>query len=447
MVPEKRIKLAICIVLFILGTGTVGYTFIDGYSPLDAFYMTVITITTVGYGEIQQLSEAGRVFTIFLILFGVGSIAFAAGAFTELIIERSANPDRWKKPMEKKISKLKGHTIICGHGRVGAAAAEHFKKNHAPFVVIENSPECLKELQELGYYCIEGDGTREEVLLRAGIKRASSLIAVLNSDPDNLFAVLTARELNPVLRIISRTEHVSSESRMLRAGADSVISPFVAAGQRVAESLLSKDTLVSGDLENVHQGLMKPEWLQVGEQSVMIGKNVADICRILNAAIIGIRRKSEDTILPEDDRIVELGDDLLVMHYPVDAHSGVATIQPKKIVFIDDNQVILRLYTRLFQKAGFNIMCASTGQEGYDLIVKEMPDGVVIDFHLPDTTGLSICEKVKALPGHENIKLFLFTADEQEDVRKMALAAGVDKVVVKSPEAGEIVAMVSKYLA
>ncbi len=447
MGPEKRIKLAICLVLFFLGTGTVGYTFIDGFSPLDAFYMTVITITTVGYGEIQQLSETGRVFTIFLILFGVGSIAFAAGAFTELIIERSANPNRWKKPMEKKINKLKGHTIICGHGRVGAAAAEHFKKNHAQFVVIEKSPESLKELQEFDYHYIQGDGTREEVLLRAGIKRASSLIAVLNSDPDNLFAVLTARELNPVLRIISRSEHASSESRMLRAGADSVISPFVAAGQRVAESLLSKGTLVKGDLEHVDRGMSKPEWLEVGEQSVLIGKNVSDISRILNGDIIGIRRKSEDTLLPDDDQVVELGDSLLVMHLPIDAHSGPVTIQPKKIVFIDDNPVILRLYTRLFQKAGFNIMCASTGQEGYDLIVKEMPDGVVIDFHLTDTTGLAICEKVKALPGHENIRLFLFTADEQEDIRKMALAVGVDKVVVKSPDAGEIVAMVSKYLA
>jgi voltage-gated potassium channel len=447
MGPEKRIKLAICLVLFFLGTGTVGYAFIDGYSPLDAFYMTVITITTVGYGEIQQLSEAGRVFTIFLILSGVGSIAFAAGAFTELIIERSANPNRWKKPMEKKINKLKGHAIICGHGRVGAAAAEHFKKNHAQFVVIENSPESLKELQELGYHFIEGDGTREEVLLKAGIKRASSLIAVLNSDPDNLFAVLTARELNPVLRIIARTEHSSSESRMLRAGADSVISPFVAAGQRVAESLLSKGALVSGDLDSAGGGLQKLEWLQVGEQSVLVGKSVSAAGRILNGNIVGIRRKTEDALLPENDEILELGDNLLVMHYPVDVYSGVVTVQPKKIVFIDDNPVILRLYTRLFQKAGFNIMCASTGHEGYDLIVKEMPDGVVVDFHLPDMSGLTICEKIKTLPGNEKMKLFLFTADEQEDTQKLAIAAGVDKVVLKSPDAGEIVAMVSQYLA
>lgn len=447
MGPEKRIRLALGLVLFFLGTGTVGYWFIDGYSPLDAFYMTVITITTVGYGEIQQLSEVGRIFTIFLILSGVGSIAFAAGAFTELIIERSANPNRWKKTMEKRIDKLKGHSIICGHGRVGEAAAEYFKKNGAQFVVIENAPESLKELQELGYHFIQGDGTREEVLLRAGIKRASSLLAVLNSDPDNLFAVLTARELNPVLRIIARTEHGSSESRMLRAGADSVISPFVAAGQRVAENLLSKKALVSRDLDIGQGGGGKPEWLEVREQSVLVGKSIVDAARILKATILGIRRQSEDSLLPGEEKLIERDDKLLVMHSPIAEITGPATAQPKKIIFIDDNPVILRLYTRLFQKAGFNIICAATGQEGYDLIVKEMPDGAVIDFHLPDTSGLTICEKVKAQAGTEKVKLFLFTSDEQEDVREMAKAAGVDKVVVKSPDAGEIVTMVSRTLA
>ncbi len=447
MGPEIRIKLAICLVLFFLATGTVGYAFIDGYSFLDAFYMTVITITTVGYGEIQQLSGAGRIFTIFLILSGVGSIAFAAGAFTELIIERSANPNRWKRSMEKKISRLRNHTIICGHGRVGAAAAEYFQKNHAPFVVIENSPESTKELRELGHHFIQGDGTREEVLLRAGIKKASSLLAVLNSDPDNLFTVLTARELNPVLRIIARTEHSSSESRMLRAGADSIISPFVAAGQRVAESLLSKGVLVNGDLSGIGSDPQKPEWLQLEDQSLLIGKSVAAAGGIINGNIIGIRKPSADVLLPEDKTILEAGDNLLIIHKLIDVHPGVVTKQPRKIVFIDDNPVILRLYTRLFQKAGFNIMCAATGQEGYDLIVREMPDGAVIDFNLPDMSGLAICEKIKRLSGTENIKLFLFTADELEEVDRKAKAVGVDKVVVKSPEAGEIVTLVSQHLA
>ena len=201
------------------------------------------------------------------------------------------------------------------------------------------------------------------------------------------------------------------------------------------------------NLDTNDESLHKPEWLQVSEQSVLAGKNVAEACRILHGNIIGIRRGTEDTIFPESDLILFLGDNLLIMHEPIPLHSGVVTVQPKKIVFIDDNPVILRLYARLFQKAGFNIMCAATGREGYDLVVKEMPDGVVVDFHLPDTTGLAICEKIKALSGTENMKLFLFTADEQEGVKKMAKAAGVDKVVVKSPDAGEIVVLVSRDLA
>lgn len=447
MGPEKRIKLSICLVLFFLVTGTVGYAYIDNYSLLDAFYMTVITLTTVGYGEIQQLSEAGRIFTIFLILFGVGSIAFTAGAFTELIIERSANPNRWKKSMEKKINNLKGHTIICGHGRVGAAAADHFKNNGAPFVVIENSQEGLKELQELGYHFIQGDGTREEVLLKAGIKKASSLLAVLNSDPDNLFAVLTARELNPVLRIIARTEHPSSESRILRAGADSIISPFVAAGQRVAESLLRKESSVQVEKSISDTGLKQPVWLQVRAESLLVGKDIDVAAKDLHGKILGLRRKETDTLLPGKDKVVAIGDELLVQYYLPEKTTSVHTTQPKKIIFIDDNPVILRLYTRLFQKAGLNIMSASTGQEGYDLVVKERPDGVVVDFHLPDMTGLEVCERIKTLSGNEQIKLFLFTADDQENTKNLALAAGVDKVVVKSPEAGEIVSLVLKHLS
>lgn len=447
MGPKERIKLALGLMLFFLGTGTVGYSLIDGYSLLDAFYMTVITISTVGYGEVRPLSEIGRVFTIFLILSGVGSIAFAVGAFTELIIERSANPDRWKKAMEKRIGKLKGHAIICGHGRVGAAAAEYFKRNNAPFVVIENSPEGLKELSELGYHFVEGDGTRESVLLRAGIKKATSLLAVLNSDPDNLFAVLTARELNPVLSIIARTEHSTSESRMKRAGADSVISPFVAAGQRVAESLLTKDGLVSvGELESKITGQQNSEWIRVSEGSVLIGQSVASSGKDRDGIIIGLRRNKEDTLFPPEDQLIELGDQLLITYHGVEGRVECSLSKPKKIVFIDDNPVILRLYTRLFQKAGFNILCASTGQEGYELIEKESPDAAIVDYHLPDMLGIEICEKIQTIETAKEMKLFLFTADEQEDVKKKALVAGVDRVVVKSPDAGEIVGLVSKFL-
>ena len=439
--------MAIGLLVFFLATGTAGYSFFDGYSILDAFYMTVITISTVGYGEIQPLSQAGRIFTIFLIMSGVGSIAFAVGAFTEIVIERAANPNRWKKTMEKKISKLHGHVIICGHGRVGAAAAEFLKDKGGDFVVIESSAEGIKHLTELDYHFLQGDGTREETLMKAGIKKASALLAVLDSDPDNLFAVLTARELNPVLRIIARTEYSSSESRMLRAGADSVISPFVAAGQRVAESLLTKKTLSRDNLVSTKQELLSPKWFEVDDQSKFVNLSIPDAKKVIKGFLLGLRRGSQDMLMPGDDVVIQLGDSLLISQSNRVVPLDPSPVTNKKIVLIDDNPVILRLYTRLFQKAGYNIFSASNGEDGYSLIVSEVPDAAVIDFHLPDVTGLSVCRKVRALPELEKIKLFLFTANEQKDVKKRAKAAGVDKVVVKSPEAGEIVSMVSDYLA
>lgn len=246
-----------------------GYVTIEDYTPLEAIYMSVITITTVGYGELYPLSEAGRVFTMFLLLFGVGSLAFAAHAFTESMIERASSPARGKRVMEKKISRLKNHTIICGHGRVGAAAAEHLQESGKDFVVVENSPEECAMLQERGFLYLEGDATDENALIAAGIKKADSLLALLNSDPDNLFAVLTARELNPTLHIVARSESVSAESKILRAGADSIISPYASAGRRVADKIMASaqkhhpgitvdETVLSGP---------KPGWVEVDEQS------------------------------------------------------------------------------------------------------------------------------------------------------------------------------------
>ncbi len=446
MGPHKRIFLAIFFLLFFLVTGTAGYHILEGYTFIDAFYMTVITISTVGYGEINPLSESGRIFTVFLILSGVGSIAFAASAFTEMVIEQSANPNRWTKSMEKRISKLKGHVIICGHGRVGAAAAEYFSEKGADFVIIDNSEETLKKIAELGFFHVLGDGTREDVLLKAGIKKASALIAVLDSDPDNLFAVLTARELNPVLRIIARIDQPSSESRILRAGADSIISPFAAAGQKVAESLLAKEDLEDDLFLGSSSKSCEPKWQEISEDSDLTGKYIHEASRLVDGKIIGIRRNETDILMPEEDDLVKIGDRLLVLETSRKKITEPKTTHLKKIVLIDDNPVILRLYTRLFQKAGFNTLCAATGKAGYDLILEEVPDVAVIDYRLPDMSGLSICRNVRKQEDKDDVKLVLFTADEREETRMKAIEAGVDRVVVKSPNAGEIVSLVAEVL-
>lgn len=452
MESRVRIRLALLMLVFFIGAGTCGFIVLEGYPFLDAVYMTVITISTVGFGEIHTLSEAGRVFTVFLILFGVGSLAFAAQAVTEMMLERASNPKFRQKAMERKIAKLKGHYIICGYGRVGAAAAEHFEKVGAKFVVIELSSEMIMTLQEKGYNYIDGDATREDSLAKAGIKRAAGLLALLDSDPHNLFTVLTARELNPTLHIIARTQLASSESRILRAGADSIISPYSSAGRRVADRILARTAAAHACLNTEPAaGGLQYRWIKVTEPSELAGHALMAANSLVGGGIVGIRRGDRDMLMPPADEQLQLGDILLATPFQgLDDILGEHELhdrQPRKIVLVDGNPVIRRLYTRLFQKAGFNIMTAATGREGYELIQTERPDAAVIDFLLPDISGIEICRLVRSLDFGSGMKLFLFMAEGESGARNEALEAGADEVVIKSPEAGEIVAIVKKVLA
>ena len=446
MDSRRRIWIALAVTLFFLGVGTAGYVRIEHFPPLDALYMAVITISTVGFGEIHPLSEPGRVFTIFLILFGVGSLAFAAHAFTESMIERASNPNSRKRSMERKIKKFQRHYIICGHGRVGAASADHFHNVGVDFVVIDRSEEHLRILAEQGYTYLAGDATREETLLAAGIKKAGALLALLDSDPDNLCTVLTARELNPTLHIVARTEVASSESRILRAGADSVISPYASAGRRVADRILMKtmEDKIRDSRDSVVGNM--PHWVMVNEKSGLASHAVTTASQILEGTIVGIRRGGKDMLMPTLDVRLQMGDELLVYGDLSVTTTATKREQPKKIVLIDDNPVIRRLYTRLFQKAGFNIITAVNGREGYEMIMTEMPDAAVVDFMLPDISGLDVCRQVRAQDNGREIKLFLFTSDNQDETREKALAAGVNTVVIKSPEAQEIIAIVKNGL-
>lgn len=444
MDSRRRIILSLSLTLFFLLVGTAGYVVIEHYTLLEAVYMTVITITTVGYGEVHHLSETGRVFTMFLLLFGVGSLAFAAHAFTESMIERASSPVRRKRLMEKKISCLSGHTIICGHGRVGEAAAEHFTKSGKGFVVLESSKEKCAILKERGYLYLLGDATSEELLIQAGIKSAGSFLALLDSDPDNLFTVLTARELNPTLHIVARAESVYAESKIIRAGADSIISPYASAGRRVADKIMARarqqrpGMVIRTDVVSE----LQPKWVAVNEESGLGGHAVAAVSSIMGGRIIGIRRGDKDILVPASDTQVEIGDRLLLMPAERDQEEETNLEQPPKIVLIDDNPVIRRLYTRLFQKAGFNIITSSTGRKGCELILREQPAAAVVDYLLGDISGLEVCELVRESENGQNVKFFLFTADDSSELRENAMKVGVDVVVVKSPDAAKIVNMV-----
>ncbi len=448
MNSRRRIIFSLTLTLFFLIVGTAGYVLIEGYTLLDAVYMTVISITTVGYAAVHPLSESGQIFTMFLLLFGVGSLAFAAHAFTESMIERAANPEKEKKMIEKKVSRLKNHTIICGYGRVGAAAADHLADSGQEFVVLETSPEQVEEMRKQGYLCLQGDATSEKILIKAGIKAAGSLLALLDSDPDNLFTVLTARELNPTLHIVARSESVYAESKILRAGADSIISPYSSAGRRVADKIMAKTRrhqLQVADYEAVGAHSAS-RWIDVNEESGLVDHAVEMASAFVEGQIVGIRRAGNDILSPPPDTPLAIGDKLLVIHVQDLSEEIYSPEQPKKIVLVDDNPVIRRLYTRLFQKAGFNIMTASTGREGTALILKEQPDAAVVDYLLGDINGVEVCRSVRESEVGQEVTLILFTADDHPDVHENALQNGADVVVVKSPDAAEIVNLVTEKL-
>jgi voltage-gated potassium channel len=224
--------------------GTIGYVFIDDYNWFDAFYMTVITVSTVGYGEVEPLSNAGKIFTAALIMSSFGTFAYAISAITKFVIQGEFNQFIKHRKLNATIEKLTDHVIICGYGRNGRQAAQVLKKHDKRFVVIEKSEELTKAFNhKFNDLVLTGDSTQDEMLLKAGIMNASALITTLPVDADNLFIVLTARNLNKKLTIISRASDDNSDTKLKIAGANNVIMPDKVGGAHMASLVMKPDVI------------------------------------------------------------------------------------------------------------------------------------------------------------------------------------------------------------
>ncbi len=240
----RRLRSAVYLVMISLAIGTVGFVVIDNYPLLDAWYMSVITLATVGFGEIHPLSNAGRLFTSFLILFNVSLFAYAISSITSLFAEGGFTQLLSDFRMDQRITALSGHTIVCGFGRHANEVAEELVKQGIPFVIVENNPDKIEYIrEETSHLFCEGDATQDGVLEEAGILRAAALVVTLPSDSDNLFIVLSARQTNPALRIISRANNEADERKIRRAGADHTVVPERIGGFYMA-TLVNKPDLV-----------------------------------------------------------------------------------------------------------------------------------------------------------------------------------------------------------
>lgn len=218
--------------------GIAGYVLIEGWSVSDAFYMTVISLTTVGYGEVRPLTFTGRLFTAALLLLGIGSVFYASASVAEAMFEGRVRQILGKRKRVREMKNLRDHHIVCGYGRIGFIICRELGRESLPFVIIEKDPEKAARLNEQGFLVVEGDATSDRVLSEAGIERAKTLICALSTDAENVFVTLSARSLNPKVFIVSRAARESSIPKMEAAGANRVISPYTMGGMRMAQSIL-----------------------------------------------------------------------------------------------------------------------------------------------------------------------------------------------------------------
>jgi len=318
---RRRLILIAAGMALVLAGGTAGFVWIEKYPIFDAFYMTLTTVTTVGYGEIRSLSQYGRIFNSFLILFGVIIMLLAIGAMTQTVIELELNQFFGKRRIKSMIEKLEGHIILCGFGRVGRGAAEELRQAGAKFVIIDNNEDRVERAIHDGMLAVLADASRDETLRDVGINKAAGLIATLGSDADNLFVILTAKTLNPDLQLSARVAEESSEKKMRRAGADFVFAPYNTTGHRMAQALLKPHVLQFLDFTTQkNMGFdIDIEQVRVAERSSYAGRTLAeiDIRRDTGVIVLAIRKSTgEMSFNPTADAKVTAGDHLIAMGEP-----------------------------------------------------------------------------------------------------------------------------------
>ncbi len=317
---RRRLFLVAIAMTATLAVGTLGFVLIDHYPVFDAFYMTLITVTTVGYGEIHPLSQAGRIFNSFLILFGVIGILLAIGAMTQIVIELELNQFFGKRRVKSMIEKLDGHVILCGFGRVGRGAAAELQQAGVPFVVVDNNDDKVERAMASGMLAVAADASSDETLREVGIERARGLIATLASDADNLFLILSAKALNPKLFLSARVSQETSEPKLRRAGADFVFSPYESTGHRMAQALMKPHVQQFLDFTTQNMGLDAGiEQLRVDERSVFANQSLADMQmrRDFGVIVLAIRKAGGGMFFnPPADATISGGDYLIVMGRP-----------------------------------------------------------------------------------------------------------------------------------
>ena len=313
----KKLYFNFTLLLFVLSFGTFSYHQIENMPFFEAFYMTIITISTVGFSEVMPLSHYGRIITIIIISTGITIGAYTIGMLVRIFVEGELKESFGRKKMEKQISKLKNHFIICGFGRIGELICRELHSSNIDFVVIEKDPQVTERLENNNFLYIPLDSTSEETLIQAGIMDAKGLVTAVTHDADNVFIILTAKGLRPDIFVLSRSSDVKNEGKLIRAGASRVVSPYLIGGRRMAQMLIKPTVTDFIDIVMMNNKLdLLMEEVRIRPGSKIVGKNLieSNLRQDYGVIIVAIKKKIGQMIFnPKPSEKLEAEDILVVL--------------------------------------------------------------------------------------------------------------------------------------
>ena len=310
-------RLAVVLLLAVLAGGTAGYMVVEGWNAWDAFYMTVTTVATVGFREVHPLSFGGQVFTVVLIVCGVGTAFYTVTLLATIIVEGGLHQRFATRRAGRMLEQITNHFILCGYGRIGSIVAHELHQQGVPLAVVERDPDRVRQVVEKGWLALEADASREEVLAKAGIHRARGLIAAVGTDAENVFTVLTARVMRPDLFIIARVESDDAEHKLRRAGADRVISPYHIGATHMAQTALRPAVVDFVQLATSSERLdLSMEQVRIRNDSALANQSIVDagIRQRFGVIVVGIKRTGGAMEFnPPPEAIMRPGDELVVL--------------------------------------------------------------------------------------------------------------------------------------
>ena len=312
--PNLRIVFLALLALILIGV--IGFHYIEHWTWFEGFYMVLTTITTIGYGELHPLSHVGRLFNTFIIIAGVGLLLMLTGGAAQALLEFEFDTVVGRRRMERDIGRLSGHYIICGAGRVGRSVARELARKPVPFVMVDPDEAKLQHYSDEGWLLHVGDATHEHVLRQVRIEHAKGLVAATTTDAINIYVILTARGMNPKLKIIARASEEDAEKHLLTAGADSVVLPYTFAGYRIAQTFMRPHVVDFFDTAMNRQRPLEIEEVLVEAGSSIVGKTLeaSRLRQAMGVIVLAIKGEGSDmSFNPPPDAVIHAGDHLIAM--------------------------------------------------------------------------------------------------------------------------------------